>query len=148
MKKLFIIIATAGLMYSCGGNTQKPQEQVEQVVSEITQTVDMHNPKNSLDYKGTYTGKVPTAGGDGMLVTIELGENTYTRKTEYVNRKHEVFEEKGNFTWNVAGNTITLEGIKDSPNKYFVESNALVQLDMDGNRITGDLADMYILKKQ
>jgi uncharacterized lipoprotein NlpE involved in copper resistance len=148
MKKLFIMIAAAGFMYSCGGNTQKPKEQVEHAVSEVTKAVDMHNPKNSLDYKGTYTGKIPTAGGEGMLVTIELGENTYVRKTEYVNKKHQVFEEKGNFTWNADGNTIILDGITDSPNRYFVESNALVQLDMDGNRITGDLANMYVLTKK
>lgn len=33
----------------------------EEAPVEPAQTIDMHNPKNSLDYKGTYTGKMPTA---------------------------------------------------------------------------------------
>lgn len=144
MKKLFIVVAAIGLMYSCGGNTQKAQEPT---TSEPTQVVDEHNAKNSLDYKGTYAGKVPTASGEGMIVTIELGDDTFVKKTVYVGKK-DTFEENGKYTWNSEGNTITLEGVKDSPGKYFVGENTLTQLDMDGNKITGDLADMYILKKQ
>jgi len=144
MKKLFIVVAAIGLMYSCGGNTQKAQEPT---ASEPTQVVDEHNAKSSLDYKGTYTGKVPTASGEGMIVTIELGDDTFVKKTVYVGKK-DASEEKGKYAWNNEGNTITLEGVKGSPSKYFVGENTLTQLDMDGNKITGDLADMYILKKQ
>ncbi|NDV93962.1 copper resistance protein NlpE [Dysgonomonas sp. 521] len=144
MKKLFIIAAAIGVLYSCGGNTQKPQEPAP---SEPAQVVDEHNAKNSLDYKGAYSGKVPTASGEGMIVNIELGDSTFVRKIEYVGKKG-TFEDKGQYTWNSEGNTVTLEGVKDSPNKYFVGENTLTQLDMDGNKITGDMADMYILKKQ
>ncbi len=145
MKKLFIIAAATGLMYSCGGNTEKAQEQAPAAQA---QAVDMHNPKNPVDYRGTYTGKLPTAGGEGMLVSVELGDNTFVRKTEYIGKKGKPLEEKGSYTWNAEGNTIILEGDKDSPNRYFVGNNTLTQLDMEGNRITGDLASMYVLKKQ
>lgn len=143
MKKLLMIAAAIGVMYSCG-NTQKPQEPAP---SEPTQVVDEHNAKNSLDYKGTYSGKLPTASGEGMIVTIELGDGTFVRKIEYISKKG-TFEDKGSFTWNSEGNTIALDGAKDSPYKYFVGENTLTQLDMDGNKITGDMADLYILKKQ
>lgn len=143
MKKLFIIAAAIGLMYSCGGNTTKTTDATP---SESTQMTDDHNAKTSLDYQGTYTGKLPTASGEGMIVTIELGENTFVKKVEYVGKK-DITEEKGNYTWNSDGNTIVLEGVKDAPNKYFVGENTLTQLDMDGNKITGDTADLYILKK-
>jgi NlpE N-terminal domain len=45
------------------------------------------------------------------------------------------------------GSIITLTGIKNKPNEYFVGENKLIQLDIDGNKITGSLADKYILKK-
>ncbi len=143
MKKLFILVAAIGLLYSCGGNTQKTQEQT---TPETAQFVDEHNAKNSLDYQGTYTGKVPTASGEGMLVSITLEDSTYVKKTEYVGKK-EIFEDKGKYTWNTEGNTIILDGIKDAPNQYFVGENTLTQLDMEGKKIAGELADQYILRK-
>lgn len=143
MRKLFILVAAIGLLYSCGGNTQKTQEQT---TPETAQFVDEHNAKNSLDYQGTYTGKVPTASGEGMLVSITLEDSTYVKKTEYVGKK-EIFEDKGKYTWNTEGNTIILDGIKDAPNQYFVGENTLTQLDMEGKKIAGELADQYILRK-
>ena len=143
MRKLFILIAAVGLLYSCGGNTQKTQEQT---TPETAQFVDEHNAKNSLDYQGTYTGKVPTASGEGMLVSITLEDSTYVKKTEYVGKK-EIFEDKGKYAWNTEGNTVILDGINGAPNQYFVGENTLIQLDMEGKKIAGELADQYILRK-
>lgn len=36
---------------------------------------------------GSYTGKLPTASGEGMNVTIELGDSTFVKKTQYVGKK-------------------------------------------------------------
>ena len=143
MKKLFVILASIAILYSCGGNTQKSQEQA---APETPQISDDHNAKNSLDYKGIYTGKVPTGSGEGMLVSLTLEDSTYVKKTEYVGKK-EIFEDKGKYTWNAEGNTVILDGIKDAPNQYFVGENTLTQLDMEGKKIAGELADQYILKK-
>ncbi|MDR0825592.1 MAG: copper resistance protein NlpE [Prevotella sp.] len=145
MKKLLTAIAAVFLIYSCGSNSQKNQEPTS---SEPEQVIDNHNAKSSLDYKGTYSGKIPTASGEGMTVTIELGDSAFVKKTEYIGKK-DTFETKGKYTWNDQGNTITLEGdAKDSPNQYLVGENSLTQLDMSGNKIAGDMADLYILKKQ
>ncbi|MBF0760629.1 copper resistance protein NlpE N-terminal domain-containing protein [Dysgonomonas mossii] len=144
MKKLLIAIAVVGLMYSCGGSSQKPQEEPK---ADSTLIADTHNARTSLDYMGSYTGKLPTASGEGMNVTIELGDSTFVKKTQYVGKK-ETFEEKGKYSWNNEGNTVILEGIKDAPSKYFVGENTLTQLDMEGKKITGDIAELYILKKQ
>jgi len=152
MKKLFVVIAAIGFFYSCGGSTQKNQEEEKASVSEFSDIAknvgDEHNAKNSLDYKGVYTGKVPTASGEGMIVSVTLEDTTFVKKTEYINKKDANFEEKGKYTWNNAGNTVTLQGLKEEPNQYFVGENTLTQLDMEGNRITGEHADMYVLKKK
>ncbi|MDR1883381.1 MAG: copper resistance protein NlpE [Prevotella sp.] len=153
MKKLFVVIAVAtmGLLYSCGGgNSQKDQEGKASVdeFSEIAKQIkNGHNTRNLLDYTGTYTGKMPTASGEGMLVSITLSDSAYVKNTEYVNKKNSKLEEKGKYIWNAADNTITLDGIKDAPNQYLVGENTLTQLDMEGNKITGEMADLYILRK-
>jgi uncharacterized lipoprotein NlpE involved in copper resistance len=102
---------------------------------------------NSFNHEGTYVGNVPTADGMGMIVSITLGNDAYVKTVEYVG-KDGVFENKGIFTLNKKDNTITLDGITDAPNKYFVVENCLIQLDMEGYRITGELAEQYVLKKE
>lgn len=147
MKKLFIAVAVIGMLYSCGGNTQKNEaEKPGTEAQAVPNNVDEHNAKSSLDYKGTYSGKVPTASGEGMIVSITLEDSTYVKKTEYVGKKG-TSEDKGKYTWNTEGNTVILDGIKDAPSHYFVGENTLTQLDMEGKKITGELADQYILRK-
>lgn len=152
MKKLFIMIAAVGLLYSCGGKSQKATEEevsVEEFSAIAEPLANADNAKTSLDYQGTYKGTLPTADGEGMLVTVVLNDSTYTRDTEYVGKKNSKVVEKGKYKWNADGNTITLENVevKSSPNQYFVGENTLTQLDMNGNKITGDTAELYILKK-
>ena len=140
MKKVLMIAAVTGFLYGCWGNAPKTGTQDEQSAA------DIHNASISLDYEGTYIGELPAADGMGMSVSITLGKDTYVKKTEYIG-KEGVFEDKGNYTWNDKGNTVILDGITDAPSQYFVGENQLIQLDMDGNRITGELADKYILTK-
>jgi uncharacterized lipoprotein NlpE involved in copper resistance len=127
MTKIWIAVAIFGIVFGCGGNASKTN--------------------NSLNCEGTYTGKIPTASGMGMIVTITLEKDTYHKKIEYVD-KEGIFENKGTYTLNKEEKTLILNGISDSPNKYAVEENRLIQLDMEGKRITGELANQYILQKE
>lgn len=108
---------------------------------------DEHTAENSLDYLGVYKGILPCADCEGIETTITLNkDNTFHIKTTYLGNKGGTFEENG--TFKIKGNILTLEGIKDSSNQYFVGENHLKYLDMDGNIITGSLADHYILRKE
>jgi heat shock protein HslJ len=70
-------------------------------------------------------------------------------KTKYLGKKDiKINEQKGTYTWNEAGNSIILAGIENGPAKYFVGENYVVQLDREGNKIEGDLAEKYILQKK
>ena len=111
-------------------------------------TEDGHNSQNSLDYIGTYTGVLPCADCEGIQTEITLNEEgTYAKKMIYLGKgDSNSFEEKGDYTWNAAGQQITLEGQK-APNQYFVGENTLTQLDIEGQKIEGDLATRYVLKK-
>ncbi len=145
MKRMIIAIIAIGLMLSCAKKTETAQKKIP---AEVEVLNDGHNVRNSLDYTGIYAGKLPTASGEGMIVIIELGDSTFTRKTEYIGRNNKPIEETGGYTWNSEGNTIILKGDEGSPNQYFVRENILMQLDMDGNKITGEMASNYILIKQ
>ncbi|MGI0481782.1 copper resistance protein NlpE N-terminal domain-containing protein [Geminocystis sp. CENA526] len=104
---------------------------------------------NSLDWNGTYKGVMPCASCEGIKTSITLNQDlSFVMSTQYIGKSDEVLEIQGNFKWNEAGNIIALEGIKDAPNQFLVGENRLFQLDMEGNRITGELAEKYILTKE
>jgi uncharacterized lipoprotein NlpE involved in copper resistance len=108
------------------------------------------NSSNSLDWEGTYTGIVPCADCEGIETTITIKKDlSYTVQTKYLGKKDAALSErKGLFSWNKDGNKITLSDIKNTPAQYLVGENKLIQLDMQGNRITGESAGKYELIKK
>jgi heat shock protein HslJ len=112
-------------------------------------SIDTHNSQNSLDWQGTYKGITPCADCEGIETELVLNKDlTYVIKTKYLGKGDgKVFEESGNFVWDKNGSSISLEGLKGRPSHYKVGENQLIQLDMEGKPITGDLADKFVLKK-
>lgn len=107
------------------------------------------NSANSLDWAGVYKGVVPCADCEGIETSITLhADKTFMLSTRYMGKKQTAIEEKGSFSWNEAGTILTLAGLKEKPTQYQVGENKLTQLDMSGNKITGNLADKYVLQKQ
>ena len=108
-----------------------------------------HNAKNSLDYDGIYRGVLPCADCEGIKSTVYLNRDSTFKITEtYVGKGENSFDTSGTFSWNKAGNTITLKTANASENRsYFVGENTLTQLDQSGNKISGNLAANYILSK-
>lgn len=119
-----------------------------------SQAPDAHNARNSLDWTGVYSGTIPSASGSGIHVILTLLSDNpddlrYTIRYEYIDRKDGIFTSKGTFTWDKDGNTITLAvDAKKFPTKYEVGENKLTQFDTAGERITGPLADDYVLTKR
>ena len=109
-----------------------------------------HTALNSLDWKGLYKGVMPCADCEGIETSVMLnGDNTYLIQTKYLGKgETKPIEKTGSFTWKADGNTIVLSGMENAPNQYFVAENKLIQLDMNGNKIEGKLAEKYILTKQ
>ncbi|MDR1190434.1 MAG: copper resistance protein NlpE [Verrucomicrobiales bacterium] len=108
---------------------------------------DTHNSRNSLDWAGVYTGTIPGADVPGIKVQLTLNaDETYTVTHEYLG-KEGVFTDAGKFQWDQDGGVIMLDR-KGAPTHYQVGENQLMQLDLEGKPITGDLAKHYILKKK
>ena len=148
MKKSVLLLFSVVLLSSCGNKQQTDSQESSTNTDSTTTVIDSHNSQNSLDIAGVYKGVLPTASAGGMEVTINLTDSTYTKDLKYLAEKSaKPYNSKGSFSWDKDGSIITLEG-EDKPNQYIVEEGALRQLDIEGKKIEGQLADQYILKKQ
>ena len=98
----------------------------------------------------SYTGLLPCADCESQEVILSLlSDSSYQKRTLYVGRKStgagsNEFTDTGK--WVMKGDTVVLD-IKNAPGKYLKQDDNLVQLDKEGKRITGKLADKYVLKK-
>ena len=113
-------------------------------------TVTGDNTRTSLDWDGIYRGVLPCADCEGIQTTVYLNKDlSYRLKTQYIGKPDSEHLYSGNISWNSEGNTIKLSGLNEStqPTSYFVGENTLTQLDSHGNRVTGALADKYVLSK-
>ena len=137
------IIAVLLLSFeSCKQQSSPSKEQENQSVDTI------HNSKTCLDWVGVYAGVIPCADCDGINVRMTLNNDmSYQISYQYMGLSNEPFLFSGNFTWDDSGNTVILDN-NDLPSRYKVAENKLIQLDMTGNEITGELADNYILTKE
>lgn len=142
-------MATLSLL-SCNKNKldKDPAPAPTEITSDTIVEVENHNSRNSLDYIGMYSGNLPCADCAEIKMTLEFDEAfTFIMTRIYVGRNSHKIETKGSFSWNEAGNTIILDNLAGEPNRFLVIENALIQLDTNGNKIQGKLADRYILKK-
>lgn len=114
-------------------------------------TTDQHTSKTSLDWSGTYFGIIPCSDCEGINTQIILNQdNNYIFKLQHSGNPDETLEFRGTFSWNQAGDKITLGGIDNTiyPIYYLVGENKLTQLDLAGNIIRSSNASMYVLHKQ
>ncbi|GHT76082.1 hypothetical protein FACS189413_17930 [Bacteroidia bacterium] len=142
MKQIFILFLVVVAISGCSNSSKQSSKQSEEI-----QAIDTHTSQTSLNYHGMYLGTIPCADCEGIETTIILGDTDYSIKTVYLGKDKTEHKETGTYSWDKSGQIITLEGIKNAPNKYFVGENHLRQLDINGDEITGPLAEMYILRK-
>jgi copper homeostasis protein (lipoprotein) len=151
IKKFTVLASTLILMlaacsqYSNNDNT-KPQAEV----SSITSAASADNSQNSLDWPGTYTGILPCADCEGIAIRISLDSALhYTLSETYLGKSNKPILAEGMFVWSSDGGRITLQGIEAGARstQFQVGENQLIQLDLQGAKIEGALAEKYILSK-
>ena len=136
------------LILSCKETPKTSNGTTELAETRDTLIADSHTSANSLDIEGTYIGILPCADCEGIKIEIRLNKDlTYIQRSRYIGKEGKINENSGSYTWNSEGNTISFSGIKNAPSQYLVGENTLTQLDMAGNKITGKLAEKYILRK-
>lgn len=153
-KSLFLIFILAIFQFGCKKQAENQTESSENSLEtpESAPTLPIgDNSQTSLDWAGTYFNTLPCASCEGIETWLTLKmDGTFELKTNYLglnDAREEIFT--GKFKWDETGSNVQLEGlIGDAPGKYKVGENQIWHLDNDGNRIEGELADAYILKKQ
>lgn len=148
MSKSLILGLTVLLVLSaCEPASTQPSATTAQ--PEIAATPDSHNSANSLDWAGVYKGVVPCADCEGIETSLTLHmDKTYQLSTTYLGKDRAIFQQQGKFEWDATGSIIQLLGQKEGAAHYKVVENQLIQLDMAGQVITGNLAEQYKLSKQ
>lgn len=132
------------LLMACGNKSTAEKEKANE------KEIDTHTAQNSLDWQGIYKGLLPCADCEGIETSLSLQDDlSYTLRTKYSGKDETANEVSGKFEWNTNGNTITLNGInpQEQPSQYFVGENKLIQLDLEGKKIEGELASNYELAK-
>lgn len=147
LSRLYLLLLAALAFESCTP-AAKESKNTDEATEEVHKD-SHHNSMNSLDWNGTYKGILPCADCEGIETILTLNtDRTYILITNYLGRNDALEEEKkGSFSWNEAGSIITLTNITSGPNQYKVGENRIWHLDMNGELITGDLADHYVLIK-
>lgn len=158
--KMFILgIASAVFLASCN-QKEKTTETTDAAtdsaavqttpadsITKATPTAAGDTSENALDWPGTYEAVVPCADCPGIKTSLTLNnDKTFSITEEYIDRNSKN-QDKGTFEWDASGSVITLKG-KTASYKYKVGENMLIQLDMDGQEITGPNKDLYVFKKK
>ncbi len=103
-----------------------------------------------MSWVGTYRGTLPCASCEGMQTELTLNKNkTYDLIIRYLGKKGDPYVFTDKFTLSKDATTIILGGLKDEgqPTQYLLGENSLIQLDMTGKKIEGELAEKYVLVK-
>lgn len=153
MRAISSLCIVVGLLAACNENAGKTNEEAKghdtaainsDSLASVTPT-----PAPPL-VMASYTGVLPCADCEAQEVILSLlSDSSYQKRTLYMGRKSSgpgsnEFTDTGK--WVMKGDTLILD-IKDAPGKYLKQDENLVQLDKEGKRITGKLADKYVLKK-
>jgi hypothetical protein len=106
-----------------------------------------HNSRNVLDWAGTYEGVTPCADCPGIRMQLTLQrDGRFKLSTQYLGRQATPKTVRGRFTWNAAGNTVTLDDAGQG-RQFRVGEGRLLQLDRDGGVPPWD-APGRVLKRQ
>ena len=91
-----------------------------------------HTSRNAVNWEGTYEGVTPCADCPGIKLRLTLrADGRYELATQYLERQPALQTVRGNFSWNAAGNTITLDA-GGGGQQFRVGEGRLLQLNRDG----------------
>lgn len=145
-KKILLFFILAHVVFS--SCNQNPVSSDEQNTDEHAHD-HSHNSQHALDWKGVYRGTLPCIDCDGIETTITLNEDfSYRYEEKFLGKPDaEIKVKSGIFSWTSDGNAVQLQGLIRGADLFSVGENALTQLDANGNKIVGEQASQYVLKK-
>ena len=114
----------------------------------ITAAIDSTNSQNAPAWKGTYEGVLPCDDCAGKVIKIMLhADNSYLATVRHLRPKENKEDSwNGKFTW-LNDSTIQLEGVREIAPKFLIAENKIIQLDVNGKQVEGEMAHKYILNR-
>lgn len=152
MKQSALLCSVVFLLSACApGQKPAPERPVDYTQPNATDLPAMadtaHNSRNALDWDGTYEGILPCTNCPGILMRLTLNHNgSYELVTQYLDHKTRPSRIQGQFTWQTDGLRIRLAEA-GGEQIYFVAEERLFWLQPDGSRVSGPLADRYVLTR-
>lgn len=151
MKRITLIMAIVAIVTFGCKSGEKGDGYILDTSTETNASVpDGHNSRTSLDWAGVYEDTAPCEDCEGIETRLTLNDNntfeltqTYLGKEEQ-NPRH---ASSGDFTWDDAGSNIVLTA-GDLTIRFQVRENEVTRLDMEGNVVSRELANFYVLKKK
>jgi uncharacterized lipoprotein NlpE involved in copper resistance len=151
----FIMILTISLaIVACGSSSNHDKKEQDHHTADTASTAtenDTVNIKREVQTE-IYSAILPCDNCKGIETSVTLrSDSTYSLHTLYIGRKStgpgsNEFSDTGR--WMLHGNDMVhLAGLKNRPSMYLKTDSSLIQLDAKGERITGKLADRYVLKR-
>lgn len=157
--KWIIISLAAATMIACGGNGSEEVTITDVKLEEAKPAPEPMMPPSdtvgaeatastALDWNGVYKGTLPCADCQGIETTLTLNaDKTYNLLSTYLGKGDgKPVESKGSFEW-MNGNVIKLNDPRGAPQLVMISENKVLMLDRSGQKVTGQLADKYILVK-
>lgn len=144
-QKLALLMGISLALTACAnGYSDQPSSQPSTQAPNMTSD----NSRTSLDWPGVYQGLIPCADCESIKTRITLHKDgTFTRSMIYQGKPDGQFNDQGKFSWDEGGGKITLIDKQGQSQSYLVGEGRLFHLDQQGQRISGELADRYILIK-
>lgn len=97
----------------------------------------------SANLAGLYTGNLPCVDCEAIHTLLELhNDKSYVLRYSYEGKSDDQFVKEGE--WRIVKNMLSLEGIDY---QYKINPDFLIQLDLAGNEIRGDIAEKYQLSR-
>lgn len=147
--KYKLILSSMLVIIAFSNHTKVLAEEVDQNTGHEAH----HNQsaQTNVEWPGIYNGFVPCDDCNGIKTSLALNSNnTYILIRQYVGKSEREIVEKGKFSTGNSNDILVLtprNTVETGIHYYRVGENSLIQLDNNGNAITGKKADRFVLRK-
>jgi len=143
-----LFFAMGTMVVGCGSNEAETDEPPTIQAAPDVEGAE-GTASTAIDWAGTYEGIVPCIDCEGIQTQLVLKEDkTYSLTVSYLGKGDgKPAGVNGVWSWKT-GNIIQLNGENFGADQFFVREGFVEQLDAEGNKISGENAAKYLLKKQ
>lgn len=143
MKKIIYILLLPSLFVGACNNSASDNEQKADSVNLKTVLID----SVALKSAGVYAGFVPCPDCEGIITNLLLSPNmTFRLEETYYKKDEKAYHTNG--VWKMENGRINLYDSNEVKVSFLSEGEKLWQLDHEGNRISGNLGDKYVLTRK